>query len=788
MKLQYKIPLFIFGILLAVGIVGAVAMLYLQRQAAVSEFEKSALSLAMTAQVFVEYDMLEENREHIQDAIASIASERLINEVVILSNTQKVYASGESSEIGETRNDAEIARALATGEMVTRTEKRYGRDELCVILPLLNKPECHTCHGSEAKVLGVIEVGLDRGPLDDQLKDQALIMALIGGFTFLAVGGVLTFVLRSAVVNPLSKLADSARRIAQGDLSARVEVEKKDEVGTVAGTFNEMAERIDQYTRALEDSRRELEQKVEQRTRELSISKDYLQTIINSLEDQLIAVDKDYKITNFNTAFVRRTGWLPEQVLGQYCYKISHGRDEPCQPPDEECPVARVWETGEPSQTTHLHFDAWGNAQYVEIVASPVKDSSGNIVEVLEVMRDITERKRNEQEIMRRSRELAALNKVAIAAARTLDLKENLNSALEKVLEALDIEAGAIYLVEPGGKLTLRAHQGFSTEFVEKAKELGQSQGIARPSFMTGRAISGKLSDYPLAELAPLLAAEGLRSFASAALFSKEQLIGTVDVFSQQERLFSPEELSLLESVAHTLAMAVENSRLYEEVQQREQIRGLLLKRLLSAQEEERRRVARELHDEAGQAITMVMMDLSRAMDTLPEDAVEAREKLSQARALAAQTLAELRKLIYDLRPEILDQLGLVPALRSYVKSRLEAENIQARLSFVGLKERLSPQVEITLFRVIQEAVTNIVRHSGASTVNIEVTVSDSMLTATVEDNGKGFDVEAAFQAPESWGLRGMRERIAVVGGELSIKSEAGQGTRIQFHIPREGV
>jgi signal transduction histidine kinase len=141
--------------------------------------------------------------------------------------------------------------------------------------------------------------------------------------------------------------------------------------------------------------------------------------------------------------------------------------------------------------------------------------------------------------------------------------------------------------------------------------------------------------------------------------------------------------------------------------------------------------------------------------------------------------------MIYDLRPEVLDQLGLVPAMRSYVRSRLEAENVKTQLRFVGLdQERLSPEVEITLFRIVQEAVTNIIRHSGASEVDIEVVRKGSIVTATVSDDGKGFDAEAALQAPESWGLRGIRERVAVVGGELSIESGPGRGTRIRISIP----
>jgi len=211
--------------------------------------------------------------------------------------------------------------------------------------------------------------------------------------------------------------------------------------------------------------------------------------------------------------------------------------------------------------------------------------------------------------------------------------------------------------------------------------------------------------------------------------------------------------------------------------------RGHLLQRLVSAQEEERRRIARELHDEAGQSLTMIMMDLGRAIDALPIQEEEAKKKLEQTRSLAAQTLTEVRKLIYDLRPEVLDQLGLIPALRSYTKNRLEVENIKTRLRFTGLNDRLPPEIEVTLFRVIQEAVTNIIRHSKASMVDVEVNGTEQSVAATIADDGQGFDVEAALADPESWGLRGIRERISIVGGDLSKQSGPGKGTQVQFRI-----
>lgn len=491
MRLQYEITLFIFVILLVVGIAGAAVMLRFQQQAAIAQYEESAMTVAEIFRDSLEHEMTEGNPQHVQEVVADYAAKNIINGLVIISAERKVFASGDVSEIGSTRYDPEIVRALSSGETIIRTEERYGQNEFGVIYPVMNKPQCQGCHGAEKEILGVIEIGLNRSSIDDQIKDQILIMALIGGLTFIAVGAALAFMLRSAVMNPLSKLAASASRLARGDFSARAEVEGKDEVSMVAHTFNDMAERVEQYAGALEESKTELEQRVEERTRQ---------------------------------------------------------------------------------------------------------------------------------------------------------------------------------------------------------------------------------------------------------------------------------------------------------VQQLAVVRGQLLERLISAQEEERRRVARELHDEAGQSLTVLMTGIGKAIDALPEGATEANEELSRSHALAAQTLAELRKLIYDLRPEVLDQLGLVPALRSYIKRRLDTEKIKLQLNFSGVKERLSPEVEITLFRIIQEAVTNIVRHAEASVVKIEVAAKNSMVTTIIEDNGKGFDVEAAFESPESWGLRGMRERVTIVGGKLSIESRAGGGTRLKLQIPLESV
>ena len=165
-KLQYRITILIFVILLIVGVAGGALILHFQRQSAISQFEDSALIVAEALYDSLVSDMRAARREHIQDSVARVASRPQINEAIIVSKEQRVYASGDISEIGQIRDDDEIAEALASAKVVSRTEKQYGRNEVCVIVPIINQPECYACHGADTRVLGAIEIGLDRENLD----------------------------------------------------------------------------------------------------------------------------------------------------------------------------------------------------------------------------------------------------------------------------------------------------------------------------------------------------------------------------------------------------------------------------------------------------------------------------------------------------------------------------------------------------------------------------------------------------------------------------------------------
>ena len=208
---------------------------------------------------------------------------------------------------------------------------------------------------------------------------------------------------------------------------------------------------------------------------------------------------------------------------------------------------------------------------------------------------------------------------------------------------------------------------------------------------------------------------------------------------------------------------------------------------ILQAQEDERQRVARELHDEAAQALTSLLVRLRLLERAGDPDA--ARAHLQELRALTAGALEDVRRIALELRPTILDDLGLTAALGWRVDEFNAAGAARATLQVVGIDGRLPRPIELTCYRVAQEALTNVARHAAASCVQIILRQEDSWLTLEIHDDGQGFDA-VAVQADRTHGLglRGMRERLALVGGELAIDSQPGHGTHVRARVPLPGA
>ncbi len=222
-----------------------------------------------------------------------------------------------------------------------------------------------------------------------------------------------------------------------------------------------------------------------------------------------------------------------------------------------------------------------------------------------------------------------------------------------------------------------------------------------------------------------------------------------------------------------------------EELKHKEEMRVQLLAKVISAQEEERKRIARELHDETGQALTSLMVGL-RFIEDL-DDAAQVRGKTAELRTLAAQTLDEVHHLATELRPSLLDDLGLVAAIQRYTAEYSAKMNINVDSHVSGLSgQRLPSEIEVAVYRIIQEALTNVAKYAEASNVSVVLVYRDSSLVVVIEDDGKGFEVNSVMAAADGkkLGLFGMHERASLIGGDLTIESQSGAGTTVFLEVP----
>jgi signal transduction histidine kinase len=270
-------------------------------------------------------------------------------------------------------------------------------------------------------------------------------------------------------------------------------------------------------------------------------------------------------------------------------------------------------------------------------------------------------------------------------------------------------------------------------------------------------------------------------------LQAKDRVLGVLNVGTATPRKFSAADVQILTSIASQVAIAIENRMLYKELRRKDEMRGELLRQIITAQEDERKRIARELHDETSQSLTGLAVSLEAVMNSLPLDSRQLKRKLRRVQSIALGTLDGIHSAIYELRPSLLDDLGLAAAVGLHAEKSLKEAGIQVKLETVDEERRLPVDVETALFRIFQEASTNIIRHAHADKVRVGIHLEESSVILAVEDNGSGFDINAVMNSEEKesgLGLLGMRERAEFLGGSLTIRSRPGEGTLIEVAIP----
>ncbi|OGN98695.1 MAG: hypothetical protein A2Y89_04035 [Chloroflexi bacterium RBG_13_51_18] len=329
-----------------------------------------------------------------------------------------------------------------------------------------------------------------------------------------------------------------------------------------------------------------------------------------------------------------------------------------------------------------------------------------------------------------------------------------------------------------------------SKEFVEKVR-INLGEGIAGSVAESGKAILLEdISSDPRVAHREMVAAEGLKAYICVPLRAKDKVLGVLNVASRMPRKFTTNDMHLLYAIGDQLGIAIEHARLYERLRKaRERLRRLARQNLV-AEEEERRRIARELHDETSQSLSGIALQLQALIEMSTISGKKDDEYVSglkKVQSLTVQVHKEVSRLISNLHPALLDTLGLVPAVRQHAETRLQPLGIKISVETKGNDRRFSPEVEAALFRFIQGATGNIAQHSKAKTAAIVLEFKPNTFILTISDNGQGFNVSEITDVEESGrgrGLFSMRERIGFLGGISGIESEIGKGTTVWARIP----
>jgi len=369
-------------------------------------------------------------------------------------------------------------------------------------------------------------------------------------------------------------------------------------------------------------------------------------------------------------------------------------------------------------------------------------------------------------------KQLESLNEIANALVSEVDLTRTLDLVAARLRELVQARIVLIALPAQDGDLVVRATDGEGAqEFVGML--LGREDSKAGRVLGRRRSerVDSMLEDVEVDhEVSRLLEA---RTGLYVPMILRDRSIGIIAAHDKDaaDARFTDEDVRLAEAFAARAAVGVDLS---------ERVARDALRRVVSAQELERRRLARELHDETGQALTSILLGLKSLEDAKNDDELAA--STSRVRELVVATLQDVRRLAVELRPKALDDFGLVPALERLVETFREQTGIQVDLEPRLGDERLPSDVETTLYRITQEALTNVVKHADAKRVSIVLTRRNGSVSAVIEDDGRGFSEGQG--ADNRLGLLGMRERVALVDGRLTVESSPGAGTTLSIEVP----
>jgi len=592
--------------------------------------------------------------------------------------------------------------------------------------------------------------------------------------------GIITIIsVDRLVLSPLQRLGKQVARIGhRGDLSERVAITSRDELGRLEADINQMLADLQQSQR----SRQESEERFGR--------------LVESMDDMVFTLDEGITQINFFGDKARKLGLpetislpgsleaveLPDRPLADYGIALSVSAENLRNHLD----ALQQALTGQ-----HLSYEwsAQSDSQdfSFQSVLSPMTDDKGQMTGVVGVARDISEMKRLEKALRQRVSDLNALNEASRVFLSQLDANTILQESCRLLVQHFSVDAAWVGCqTEEEAVVRPQAAAGLELSKLPALTAKGRTLPLRHPAVV---ALQEKQPvvirlDHPAdAEIRDTLASveHGFDELLALPV-SADSLRAVLVVFSRLKKTFTSDTVQLFQAFTNLMAIALTNAGLFSRVRADQARLQSLSHRLVEIQEEERREIALELHDEIGQLLTGLKIKLDAA-DAVPAGHLPAH--LEGARQLADDLIKKVRDLSLDLRPSMLDDLGLLPALLWHFDRFTSLTGVRVQFVQKGMEgQRFSTSLEITAYRVVQEGLTNVARHAGVSEATVRTMCDGKTLTIQIEDRGVGFSAGEVLDAGRSRGLLGMRERVAFVGGSLTIDSVHGWGTLLVVELP----
>ena len=380
-----------------------------------------------------------------------------------------------------------------------------------------------------------------------------------------------------------------------------------------------------------------------------------------------------------------------------------------------------------------------------------------------------------------RRREAELLQQATFSITSSLDLQEVLDHILTSLEQAVPFDSAVISLIE-GDYLKIAALRGSSQYTDQIGKKIGKFDGLfSLLESSRSPVILGDAQIHPKYEPSEVEGESPLHGWMGVPLIAYDHLIGFLTLNSQTRDIYTADHARLAQAFTNQAAVAIENARLFEQVRNGRKRLQEFSKKWVEFQEAERRLIAHELHDEIGQVLTGMQFTLLMGREGPETEHIHA---FTEAQEMVSTLMSQVRELSLNLHPTILDDLGLLPTLRAHFERYQQHTSIQVKFNSNNLDRRFPAEIELSAFRVVQEALTNVARHAIVKEVEVTMSADDTALYVRVEDHGQGFDMDILRESERSFGVTGIRERTYQVGGKFEIISTPGKGTYIVAVFP----